>query len=96
MTGELLSGIAGVVLSLIFSYVPGIKDWFETLEPSIKQAVMGGLLVVVALAAFGLSCAGLDIGIVCSGAGAWELARLLLAALVANSSTYTATKHLKK
>lgn len=92
MTGELLSSIAGIVLSLIFSYIPGVKQWFGVLKPSMKQAVMGGLLLLVAASVFGLSCAGLDVGVVCDVDGALGLLRLLIAALVANQSTYLITK----
>ena len=92
MSSELLASIAGIVLSLVFSYIPGIKQWFENLSPAVKQAVMGGLLLVVAAAIFGLSCLGIEVGVSCSAEGALGLLRLLIAALVANQSVYLITK----
>ena len=92
MSGERLASIAGIVLSLVFSYIPGVKDWFDKLAPSMKQAVMGGLLIVTALVIFGLSCAGLDIGVVCSADGAVGFLWVLIAALIGNQSMYLITK----
>ena len=45
MTATELSAIAGVVLSLFFSYVPGVKSWFGDLSSEYKQTVMGLLLL---------------------------------------------------
>ena len=93
MDAELLASVSGILLSLLFSYVPGVKDWFESLTAANKQALMGILLLVVAAATFGLSCAGLvDIGVVCDKDGALGLVSVLIAALIANQSTYLITK----
>ena len=53
MSAELLSSVSGIVLSLVFSYVPGVKEWFEPLANKYKQSIIGGLLVVVAASIFG-------------------------------------------
>jgi choline-glycine betaine transporter len=93
MTADQLSATAGVVLSLGFSYVPGVNDWFESLKREHKQALMGALLVVVSAAVFGVSCSGVvDVGIECSQDGAVGLAQTLIAALVANQSAYLITR----
>ncbi|MCK4958001.1 MAG: hypothetical protein KAT00_01340 [Planctomycetes bacterium] len=93
MNAELLASVAGIVLSLSFSYIPGIKGRFEELESNVKQAVMGGLLLGVALAVFGLSCGEIvDIGITCDKAGALGLLNVLVSALIANQSIYLITK----
>jgi hypothetical protein len=96
MDATALAALAGLILSLVFSYVPGIKDWFEAQSMGMKQAIMGGLLVVIALVVFGLSCAGLGaslgIGVECSVAGAYGFLQVLIAALVANQSIYLITR----
>lgn len=92
MTSELLSSIAGVVLSLVFSYIPGVSDWYEMLTPAIKRAVMAGLLFLVAAAIFGLSCIGLEVDVTCTAGGALGLLRLWFAALIANQSAYLISK----
>ncbi len=93
MSAEGLASIAGVVLSLVFSYVPGVKGWFEVLDKAYKQLIMGILLVVVAVGVFGVACSGwLDVGVVCSQEGAIGLIQTLIAALVANQAVYLITR----
>ena len=55
---EVLSAAAGVLLSLAFSYLPGLNGWFASLEGTHKRLVMLAALVLVAAGAFALSCAG--------------------------------------
>lgn len=84
-----LSVIAGIVLSLIFEYIPGVAPWYDSLDMRKKQGVMALALLVVSLAIFGLSCANLiQVGITCDWVGAQELLGMFIAALVANQSTY--------
>jgi hypothetical protein len=93
MNAELLASIAGIVFSLAFSYIPGLKDKFDDLTAGYKQLTMGITLLVVSLAVFGLSCAGLvDVGVTCDQAGAMGLVSVFIAALIANQSTYLITK----
>lgn len=93
MSAENLGLFAGVVLSLSFSYVPGLNVWFQGLEKQNKQALMGGLLVVVALAIFLLQCGGIyEFGVICSKDGGVQFLHVLVSALVANQSIYLLTK----
>ena len=92
MTATELSAVAGVVLSLVFSYIPGVKNWFDGLESGYKQAVMGGVLIVVTSAIFGLACYGVIVTVECTQAGALGLVMALIAALVGNQSVYLITK----
>lgn len=92
MTAEQLALVAGALLSLLFSYIPGLKDWFEPLENKYKQAIMGGLLLVVALSIYGLSCAAILNYFSCDKAGLLEVVDILIKALIANQSVYLITK----
>ena len=96
MTAETLAMITGVVLSLLASYIPGVKSWFENLSPSLKQSVMGIALIIVAAAIMGLVCSGygadLGIAVTCDRAGIIGFVRVLIMALIANQSTYLITK----
>jgi len=92
MTATELSAIAGVVLSLVFSYIPGVKNWFDGLESVFKQAVMGGVLIFVTGVIFGLACYGVIVAVECTQAGALGLIMALIAALAGNQSTYLITK----
>ena len=96
MNADTLALIAGVVMSLAFSYIPGLKTWFGKLASERKQLTMGIVLVAVAGAILGLACAGvggdLGIAVTCDRAGVLAFARVLILALIANQSTYLITK----
>jgi hypothetical protein len=88
MSVEQLGAIAGVILSLLFSYVPGLSDKFEQLAPTTKRMIMAGLLLLVAIGALGLSCANIVSTVECTQAGLMELVNVYIAALVANQAAY--------
>jgi len=88
MTAEQLAAIAGVVLSLAFSYIPGLSDWYTPLDPVKKSLIMAGVLVAVAIAVFALACGNLVVYVTCDKAGALGLVSALIAALVANQATF--------
>lgn len=94
MTVEQLAQISGVVLALTFAYIPRLKDWYDLQPSQIKVIIMGGLLAGVAAVAYGLSCAGFaadfGLGVTCDKAGAVELLKVFVNALVANQLTYIA------
>ena len=96
MSAEQLAALAAVILSLLFSYTPGLSAWYAGLDKAIKQLIMGILLTVIAVSAYALACAGFagDIGLSlsCDRAGALSLFNVLITALVANQSTYLITK----
>lgn len=87
MKPELLAAIAGIFLSLLFSYVPKFATWYNPLDGTKKRLIMLGLLVVAAGATFGLSCAGIVHGITCDQPGALQLASAFIFAMIANQST---------
>jgi|SRR3972149_4529453 len=99
MTATILSGIAGVILSLLFSYVPKLNTKFAAKSAEEKKLWMLALLAVVAGGAFGLSCtqygAMLGIPIVCTDAGLIELIKVLAAAAIANQTTFALTPQTK-
>ena len=95
MTPQLLSSLAGITLSLLFSYIPGLSSWYETLTATYKRLVMLFLLALTSVASFGLSCLGwlpyFNLDIACTEQGAVELLSAFVLALVANQSTYLIT-----
>ncbi len=88
MTSVQLSAIVGVVLSLLFSYVPGLSSWFDKQPPTNKRLVMAALLLLVALASFGLSCGNIIVSMTCDKQGLLDLISAFIAALVANQATF--------
>jgi hypothetical protein len=95
MTAETLSLLAGVVLSLLFSYVPGLNVKFAALGTEVKRLIMLGLLVSTATGVYGLSCSefGPIFGIllVCDSTGLVELVRLIILAAITNQTAYALT-----
>ena len=96
MSADLLASVLAIVMSLAFSYVPGLNDWYAALDRKYKQLVMGAGLLVIAASVFGLSCAGLGsqfgIDLACSQDGAIALLKLLIDALIVNQGTYLLTR----
>jgi len=88
MTSEQLAAIAGVVLSLCFSYIPGVSDWYAKREATEKRLIMAGLLLAVAAGVFGLSCVQVVTSIACSRDGALGLVYAFIAALVSNQAAF--------
>lgn len=92
MTPETLALYSGVVLSLVFSYVPGIESKYKGLDVAWKQLVMLGLLVLVAIGIFSIACAGMagDFGLTatCDKNGVVEIIKILIMASIANQATY--------
>lgn len=92
MTLEELVALVGIVVSLLFSYFPGIQQWFEPLPSNTKRLLQVAVAVVVSGAVFGLGCAGLAQGFACSVDGAIAAVRLLVVFIVTNQAAYAITK----
>jgi len=101
MTTEFLSVACGIALSLLLSYVPGLKDKFEALTSQYKQLIVLGLAVVIGLVVFGLSCAGWASGLglpvlECNASGIQQLITVIFQVAAGAVVTYNGTKYLHK
>ena len=89
MTG---STLPASLLSLLFSYVPGFKDWYAPKDPYLKRLIMLALVIVAAMGAFSFACAGLaddfSVKVSCDALGAWGLVRAVIAAVAANQAVF--------
>lgn len=56
MTPIEVSALAGIILSLAFSYVPALAPWYDALTPTPKRLVMLGVLLVAAAGALVYLC----------------------------------------
>lgn len=99
MTQELLAGIAGVILSLLFSYFPGLSKWFDALAGEKKRLIMLAMLAVVAGAIYALDCGGIlgkfvpELAGMCSAEDGWVIVvKSFIFAMIANQSVYQITK----
>ena len=89
MTDNIIASMAGALLSLLFGYAPGLRPWFEALEPTRKALVMLGLLAVASLLLYLAACyTPWQVGVTCDETGVWQLAQLFIAAAVANQAAY--------
>lgn len=88
---EVLSTMAGAVLSLLMSYVPGLRTKFAALIPEVKRLWMLGLLAGVTGAIAGLSCAGVLAGVTCTEVGLWQLLWMFILALIGNQAMFEIT-----
>ena len=95
MSVEMLSGIAAVVLSLIFSYVPGSESKWAQLEGVYKRLWMLAGLLAITLAVFALACSGFagqfGLEATCDQAGLIELVKVFGLAAMANQTAYALT-----
>jgi hypothetical protein len=87
-------GIAGVLLSLLFTYVPAAKAWFDS--KSNKGLLMLGFVILVSLAYFGLGCtslaAQLSIAVTCDQAGILALGQMIVTVAMFNQTTFLFTQ----
>ena len=93
---ELFPYVAGVILSLLLTYFPKLKDWYAN-QTGRKALIVIGLTFLVSLAYFGLACvpsiaARLGIAVACTADGALDVLFAFGSALVASQATYLLTK----
>lgn len=91
MTADVLMLIVGVVLSLVFSYVPFIANWYYAFDDNKKKLIMLGFIALVSGGLFGISCAGwapkLGIAVfACTQEGAWEFVKIFGTIAIANQA----------
>ena len=86
----IILGICGLILSLLFSYVPTLKVWYGNQKNNGLLMVL--FVGIVSAAYFGLSCspyaAQLNIQVACTQLGAMEVFWGFVACLTGNQLTY--------
>lgn len=91
MTQEQLTYVAGVVLALVFAYIPGVKTWYDAKDSPTKALIMAGMLLVVVAGVFGLACAGFSFSTVtvsCTKVDLMNLIQVYIFALIANQASF--------
>lgn len=91
MSETTLASLAGILLSLAFSYIPGLRDKYATLSPDYKRLVMLGALLFVSIGVFAAGCLGYSAKVSCDMAGAQVLLGLFITAAIANQGAYMLT-----
>lgn len=91
-TPEKIAMVAGLAVSLILSWFPGLRTKFARLSEDAKKGIMLLVLAVTAGAVYGLNCSGfIDAGIGCDQNGVARFAWLFILAMVTNQSTFKIT-----
>ena len=92
--GEVYTYIAGVILSLLFAFVPTSNSWYANLSESQKRLVLLGATLLAALGYFGASCwsiLALKLGILtlCNSEAALDAVLILVKMFIGSQATYT-------
>ena len=86
-TPEVIGGIVGLILTLVFAYFPKLRVWYAGLASEVKSYIMIGLLAATALVVTVLAMSGV---IVTAEPVTWAVfAKVLFAALLANQPAYS-------
>src|SRR6476469_3613390 len=96
MTAEKLVAIGGFVLSILFSYLPILKAWYEQKSGVEKRQIMAAWLLIVTAGVFALSCVPalswlateLEIVVACAQKSAYQLIYLYLIAITVNQAVF--------
>lgn len=88
MSSELIVGVAAVILSLLFEYLPGLSTWYNALVDAKQKLIMLGLMALVAVGAFALSCLGRYDFVTCDVPGAWAMLEYFILAVIANQTAH--------
>lgn len=86
LTPELVAAVVAGVLSLAFTYIPGLREKFAALSEDVKKSIMGGLTILAAVVVYVLACTP-SLGfpfVACPEGGVWSLAAIVLVALGVN------------
>ena len=85
-TPEVISGIVGVLLTILFSYFPKLRVWYAGLVSETKSLIMLGLLAVSSVTIYLLAFYGV---IVTSEPVTWyTLINVLFVAVATNQPAY--------
>jgi len=102
MSDTQLSLFAGFLLSLAFSYIPRLREWYDTKDATTKRLIMAGALLLVALGVFAMACGNvlsalpLAFTVTCDSNGAVALAMNFVLALMANQATFLISPRRKR
>lgn len=88
MTPTEIVTITGVLLAVLFEYLPGLHTWYNALKDTEQRLIMLGLMVITVAATYGLSCAGWLHAWQCNQVGIKDAVFALGLAIAANQGTH--------
>ena len=96
-----LSAIAGSLLSLVFKYFPGLRNWYDGKSGTVKRLIMLAALFVGVLLLLALACSGVLANLnwaslTCDEAGITHLIKIFLYAAAGNQVAFLLAPNKKK
>jgi hypothetical protein len=89
LSAEVITGLAGVIVSLLFSYFPVLREKFAAMSAEAKSGIMLGVLAVVTGAVTALNFYGvLDAGIDFVPGWEWRVVWVFVVAVIGNQAAY--------
>jgi hypothetical protein len=85
---DLLVAVVGAVVSLLFSYVPGLSGWFYKQTVDARKGIMAIVVIVVAALMYGALALGIIEGLPLGAATAWKFAEVVFFVLAGNQIIY--------
>lgn len=88
-SAEFLASVVGVIISLVFSYFPKLKEAFAVISSEAKSGIMLGLLAIVTASITALDYFNvIDAGIAFDGQWVAHIVWVFISAVIANQATY--------
>lgn len=85
---QLLATFAGILLSLGFSYIPGLRNRYQPLSSTWKSLIMLFLIAVSAVGVYGVSCLRWWVFVPCTQKSILDLVEAFIMCAIANQTTY--------
>ena len=89
ITPELLASLAGVLLTLILSYVPTLNVKYAAMSAQTKSLINLGCLLAIAVGIVLLSCTNVMAIIACQKADLIVFVQTFIFAMIANATSFT-------
>src|SRR5690349_2479359 len=96
MSTEKLIAVAAGVLSILFTYLPALRAWYQKKDGVEKRQIMAVWLLIITVGVFAMSCVPaliplathIEILVACTAKSAYELIYLYLIAITVNQAVY--------
>lgn len=93
LSATVLIGLITGAVSVAFSYIPFLYNWYSPLAAGTKKLIMAALILVSALVIFGLDCANLlNTSLTCTASDLNDIVYAVMFGAATNQAIYSLTK----
>jgi len=85
---DLLVAVVGAVVSLLFSYVPGLSGWYYKQTVDARKGIMAITVIVVAALMYGALAMGIVTGMPLGSETVWKFVEVVFFVLAGNQIIY--------